>query len=132
MKHASFNPAAFLRDENLRTLHGRKKVQYIWDYYKLPLAVLCIVLYAAGYMLYGRITHKDTVLYTALVNVASCFQPLSHTFFKSPNAVSAPVQNSIKYRIKIFLHPCFQQFLPPNRHHFGVIAEHAAAICPKH
>ncbi len=31
MKHASFNPAAFLRDENLRTLHGRKKVQYIWD-----------------------------------------------------------------------------------------------------
>ena len=71
MKHASFNPAAFLRDENLRTLHGRKKVQYIWDYYKLPLAVLCIVLYAAGYMLYGRITHKDTVLYTALVNVAA-------------------------------------------------------------
>ena len=71
MKHASFNPASFLRDENLRTLHGRKKVQYIWDYYKLPLAVLCIVLYAAGYMLYGRITHKDTVLYTALVNVAA-------------------------------------------------------------
>lgn len=71
MKHASFNPAAFLRDENLRTLHGRKKVQYIWDYYKLPLAVLCIVLYAAGYMLYGRITHKDTVLYAALVNVAA-------------------------------------------------------------
>ena len=58
MKHASFNPAAFLRDENLRTLHGRKKVQYIWDYYKLPLAVLCIVLYAAEI---GRASCRERV-----------------------------------------------------------------------
>ncbi|MCM1189760.1 MAG: hypothetical protein NC541_10760 [bacterium] len=60
-----------LRDENLTALHGRKRLQYIWNYYKFPLAVLCIVLYIAGYAAYRSITHKDTVLYTALVNVVA-------------------------------------------------------------
>lgn len=52
-------------------LHGLKKIQYIWDYYKLPMAVLCILLYIIVYSLYGHFTHKDTVLYTALVNVSA-------------------------------------------------------------
>lgn len=56
-------------DENLHTLQGMKKVQYIWDYYKLPLAILGIFLYIIIYTLYGHFSHKDTVLYTALVNV---------------------------------------------------------------
>lgn len=71
MKRISLNPAAFLKDENLRSLHGGKKLQYIWDYYKLPLAILCIVLYVIGYAAYGRLTHKDTALYAALVNVTA-------------------------------------------------------------
>ena len=71
MKPAPHKLPAFARDENLRSLHGGKKIQYIWDYYKLPLAILCIVLYVIGYVLYGRLTHKDTVLYTALVNVSA-------------------------------------------------------------
>ena len=49
----------------------RKKIQYIWDYYKFPLVVLCIFLYVIGYFLYGHFTRKDTVLYTALVNVSA-------------------------------------------------------------
>ncbi len=28
-----------IRDDNLKTLKGRTKIQYIWDYYKLPLAI---------------------------------------------------------------------------------------------
>lgn len=51
------------------TLKGKAKIQYIWDYYKVELAVICILLYIAGYSIYGHITHKDTVLYTGLVNV---------------------------------------------------------------
>lgn len=52
-------------------LHGLEKLQYIWDYYKLPLATLCIFLYIIGYFLYGHFTHRETVLYTALVNVST-------------------------------------------------------------
>ncbi len=31
---------ASLEREKLKNLHGLKKVQYIWDYYKLPIVVL--------------------------------------------------------------------------------------------
>ncbi len=58
-----------LRDKNLRTLKGRAKLQYIWDYYKLPLALFGILLYVLIYILYQHFTYKECVLYTALVNV---------------------------------------------------------------
>ena len=53
----------------LHNLHGTKKIQYIWDYYKLPLVILGIILYVIIYILYRHLTYKDTILYTALVNV---------------------------------------------------------------
>lgn len=55
--------------KTLRNLHGKKKWQYIWDYFKLPLAVLGICLYVMIYMAYRNFTDKDPVLYTALINV---------------------------------------------------------------
>lgn len=57
--------------EKSKNLHGLQKIQYIWDYYKLPLAMLCIVVYIIGYSFYGHFTHKDVVLYSALVNVSA-------------------------------------------------------------
>lgn len=60
---------ALLRDENLCKLHGKKKVQHILAYYKFPLAVICLVLYFIGWMIYGHLTHREVLLYTALVNV---------------------------------------------------------------
>lgn len=63
--------STLLKDDHLNTLHGRKKIQHILAYYKFPLIVLCIFLYAIGYILYGYFTHKDIVLYTALVNVTA-------------------------------------------------------------
>lgn len=62
---------ALLRDENLGSLHGRKKIQHILTYYKFPLILLCLLLYIIGYSLYGHLTHKETLLYTALVNVTA-------------------------------------------------------------
>lgn len=56
--------------EKLTSLHGIEKLQYIWDYYKLPLLILFIFLYIISYTLYGHFTHKDTMLYAAFVNVA--------------------------------------------------------------
>jgi len=55
--------------KTLHSLHGKKKLEYIWDYYKLPLAVLGIFLYAIIYMTYRHLTYKEPILYTALVNV---------------------------------------------------------------
>ena len=57
--------------EKLKTLHGLQKIRYIWDYYKLPIVVLCILLYILGYSLYGHFIHKEKILYTALVNVSA-------------------------------------------------------------
>lgn len=56
--------------QKLRRLHGRARLQYIWDYYKLPILFLCVVIYIAGYMVYSHVTEKTTVLSVALVNVA--------------------------------------------------------------
>lgn len=55
--------------KTLKSLHGKKKLQYIWDYYKLPLTILGIFLYAIIYICYRHLTYKEPVLYTALVNV---------------------------------------------------------------
>lgn len=55
----------------VKDIHGIKKIGYIWEYYKLPIVIICIFLYIAGYMIYGSMTHKDTVLYTALINVSA-------------------------------------------------------------
>lgn len=63
--------ALLLKDDGLNTLHGRKKIGHILTYYKFPLVILCIFLYFIGYGVYRHITHKDAVLYTALVNVTT-------------------------------------------------------------
>lgn len=55
--------------DTLHNLQGMKKVQYIWDYYKLPLIISGIILYVIVYILYRNLSYKDTVLYVALVNV---------------------------------------------------------------
>lgn len=55
--------------QTLKSLPGKKKLQYIWDYYKLPLALICILLYVIIYVSYRHFTYKEPVLYTALVNV---------------------------------------------------------------
>jgi len=71
--------------EKFRNLHGKQKIQYIWDYYKLPMVICAILLYIAGYCLYGAVTHKDVVLYTALVNVNAgddLIQDLSSRFLE--------------------------------------------------
>ena len=57
--------AILLKDDNLNTLHGRKKIGHILAYYKFPLFILCIFLYFIGYNIYGHITHKDVVLCAA-------------------------------------------------------------------
>lgn len=55
--------------EKLRRLKGLKKLQYLWDYYKLHFGIGCVILYILGYMLHGYFTQKDPLLYAAFINV---------------------------------------------------------------
>ena len=61
----------YFTTETICALSGRKKLCYIWDYYKFPLILLCIFLYIAVSALHNRMTGKDSILYTALVNVVA-------------------------------------------------------------
>lgn len=77
-----------IRDENIKTLKGKTKVQYIWDYYKFPLVISGILLYILAYALYNHFSYKETVLYTALVNVnagEALTQGLSNDFLDYQN-----------------------------------------------
>lgn len=44
--------------DTLRSLHGRKKWEHIWAYYKLPIAIVLIVVYILGYAAYRHVTKK--------------------------------------------------------------------------
>ena len=55
----------------LTTLHGKQKIQYIWDYYKLPIVICLIILYIIGYTVHGHFSKKETLLYTGLVNISA-------------------------------------------------------------
>lgn len=56
--------------EALRRLRGRKRLEHIWTYYKLPIVLMLVLVYMAGYAVYRHITQKEDVLYLALVNFA--------------------------------------------------------------
>lgn len=58
------------KGSQFRKLHGKQKLQYLWDYYKLHFVITGIILYIIGYLLYGALSHKNQVLYAAFINVA--------------------------------------------------------------
>jgi len=58
------------KKEYWKTLRGKQKAQYVWDYYKFPIAVTLILVYIIGYIIYGHFSKKDIALYTALINVS--------------------------------------------------------------
>lgn len=60
----------YTEKQKIHQLQGSSKLRYIWDYYKIPLIVLYIILNIIGYSLYGHYTHKALVLSVAFVNVA--------------------------------------------------------------
>ena len=52
-----------------KNLKGTAKLQYIWDYYKLPIFLICVAVYVIGYMVYRGVTTEHPQLYIAYVNV---------------------------------------------------------------
>ncbi len=54
----------------LRELKGWKKIQYLLDYYKFPLFLAGVFLYAVIWFSTRSLTHKDYLLYLGFVNFA--------------------------------------------------------------
>lgn len=54
----------------LQELKGKKKIQYILDYYKLPLILIGILIYAVCWITVRNWNQKENILYVGLVNVA--------------------------------------------------------------
>ena len=57
--------------ETLRSLRGRKRLEQIWTYYKLPIFLVLLAVYAVCYIGYRQATRKNEVLYLAMVNVSA-------------------------------------------------------------
>lgn len=79
-------------------------LQYLWDYYKLPLAAFAIAAYIILYAAYSHFTHKDTVLYAALVNVAigeTLTEELSSQFLTAQNL--NPDKNTLRLYSGLYL-----------------------------
>ncbi len=57
--------------ETLRSLRGRKRLEQIWTYYKLPIFLVLLAIYAVCYIGYRQATRKNEVLYLAMVNVSA-------------------------------------------------------------
>lgn len=72
MSDQSRHPENLSQREKWRSLTTPgQRIRYIWDYYKLPIVIACIAIYIPGYAAFRHLTHKDTILYTALINVAA-------------------------------------------------------------
>lgn len=55
--------------ETWRQLKGSAKLQYIWDYYKLPIFIAAVCIYAAIYLIWRNVTAEHPQLYMAYVNL---------------------------------------------------------------
>ncbi|MBQ4481696.1 MAG: hypothetical protein II966_00535 [Lachnospiraceae bacterium] len=49
-------------------LNSKQKLQYIWDYYKIPIIGGLILIYALTSFIHGRMTAKKTVFCLAMIN----------------------------------------------------------------
>lgn len=58
------------QNEQQKTLSGKQKIQYIWDYYRFRIIVCIMIICAVGFYIYTLCTEKETLLCAALVNVS--------------------------------------------------------------
>lgn len=85
-------------------LDGKAKIQYIWDYYKFPIIILCIVIYVIGFNIYRHCTQKTTILSAALVNVspdASLTEQLGNGYITSLDM--DPDKNEVLFYTGLYL-----------------------------
>ena len=55
--------------KELKNLKGTAKIRFIWDYYKIPIFLICVCVYVAGYIIWRNVTAEYPQLYLAYVNL---------------------------------------------------------------
>lgn len=60
----------FWSDEKnkIRRMSAQRRTRYIWDYYRLPIIAVLVVVVIVSVSVVSLVRHKDKVLYVALVN----------------------------------------------------------------
>lgn len=89
MNDAHRSLESYTEKEKWNSLNFRGKLQYIFDYYKLPIILILLLLYIAGYSIYRHSTQKEFLLHAALINVApseKVLRQLSDEFMEYTNA----------------------------------------------
>lgn len=56
--------------EKLKELKGKKKLEYIWNYYKVHLFIIFVVIYIILYTIFRNVTAKEPEIYLGFVNVS--------------------------------------------------------------
>ncbi len=56
------------RSERFRRMDRKQKLQYIWDYYKIPIIVVIVLILATTSIVRDRLNAKKTVLYVAMLD----------------------------------------------------------------
>ncbi len=78
----------FRRDrETLKGLRGKKKLQFVWDYYKLPMIVLAFALMMVVLSVLVRSPRKNTAVYVVWLNAVT---PEENTYFDDLLHEAAP------------------------------------------
>lgn len=69
MRKLSENETFREERQKLKDLKGRKKIQYIWDYYKIPILVVLAVVIGVSSYVRTILSEKEAVLYTTVVDM---------------------------------------------------------------
>ncbi len=69
-KPAERSLESYTEKEKWASLSTKKRIRYLWDYYKLHFFIVFLILYIIGFNIYRQVTHKDTLLFSALINFA--------------------------------------------------------------
>lgn len=104
MQIISKNENRLAEKNTLHSLHGIKKIQYIWDYYKLLLIFIVILLYCIGYFSYRHFSYKKPILSIALVNVTigeTLTRQFSENFLKVSDIT--PSKNQVRLYTGLYL-----------------------------
>ena len=56
------------QNEKLKDMDARQRLQYIWDYYKVPIMITVILLYALISFIHSRLTYKPTVFNLIMID----------------------------------------------------------------
>ncbi|MBQ9606162.1 MAG: hypothetical protein IJV16_03175, partial [Lachnospiraceae bacterium] len=54
--------------DKLKEMNAKQRMQYIWDYYKIPIIIAVILIYAITAFIHNRLTYRPTVFNLIMID----------------------------------------------------------------